>query len=75
MFFEMFTKPMKLHVLLHLASIAIVFTGFDLKMSKGHMDTSTLVINYLNDYWTPMHVIIDLFKFHETTRLSMARKL
>jgi hypothetical protein len=52
-----------------------VFTGFDLKMSKGHMDTSTLVINYLNDYWTPMHVIIDLFKFHETTRLSMARKL
>jgi hypothetical protein len=27
---EMLTKPMKLHVLLHLASIAIVFTSFDL---------------------------------------------
>jgi len=39
------------------------------------MGTSTLVINYLNDYWTPMHATIGLFKFHETTRLSMAKKL
>jgi hypothetical protein len=44
-------------------------------MSKGHMDTSTLIINYLNDYWTLMHATIDLFEFHEIARLSMARKL
>jgi len=39
------------------------------------MDTFALIINYLNDSWTPMHVTIGLFEVHETTWLSMAKQL
>jgi hypothetical protein len=44
-------------------------------MSKGGMDTFALVINYLNDSWTPMHVTIGLFKVHEIRWLSMVEQL
>jgi hypothetical protein len=41
---------MKLHdVVSHIAKVAIVFTNFDLWMSKCGMGTFVLVINYLND--------------------------
>jgi len=39
------------------------------------MDTFALIIDYLNDSWTPMHVIIGLFEVHETKWLSMAKQL
>jgi hypothetical protein len=39
------------------------------------MDTFVLIIDYLNDSWTPMHVTISLFVFHEATWLSMAKQL
>ncbi len=39
------------------------------------MKTFALVINYLNDYWTLMHVTIGLFKVHEIMKLSMAKQL
>jgi hypothetical protein len=39
------------------------------------MDTFALIINYLNDYLTPMHATIGLFEVHETTWLSMAKQL
>jgi hypothetical protein len=36
------------------------------------MDTFALVINYLNDSWTPMHAIVGFFiEVHEITRFSM----
>ncbi len=41
-------------------------------MFKSDMDTFALIINYLNDFCTPMHATIDLFEVHETTKLSMA---
>jgi hypothetical protein len=44
-------------------------------MSKGGMDTFALVINYLNDFWTPMHATIGLFKVHEIRWLSMVGQL
>jgi hypothetical protein len=44
-------------------------------MSKGGMDTFSLVINYLNDFWTPMHVTIGLLKVHEIRWFSMVRQL
>jgi len=44
-------------------------------MSKGSVKTFALVINYLNDSWTLMHVTIGLFNVHETMRLSMAKQL
>jgi hypothetical protein len=31
--------------------------------------------NYLNDLKTPMHVNVDLFEVHETTRFFMVRQL
>lgn len=41
-------------------------------MSKGGMDTFALVMNYLNDIWTPRHATIRLFEVHETTSSAMA---
>ncbi len=58
---------MKLHVFAHLVKIAIVFANFDLWLSRGGVDIFSLKINYLNNYWNPMHVIVDLFEVHETT--------
>ncbi len=39
------------------------------------MDTFALVINCLNDSWSPMHVIIGLFEVHETIGLFMVGQL
>ncbi len=39
------------------------------------MDTFALVINYLNDSWTPMHVTIGLFKVHEIRWFSIVGQL
>jgi len=44
-------------------------------MSRGGVDTFASVINFLNDYWIPQHVTIDLFEVHETTWLSMVGQL
>jgi hypothetical protein len=45
MFFTIITKVMKFNVLLHLVEVAIVYTSFDLWISKGGMNTFALVIN------------------------------
>jgi hypothetical protein len=66
-------KTMDLHVLLNIAFAIIMATSFDLWTSKGGMDTFAFVINYLNELWTPMHVIVGLFEMHDTTWISMAR--
>ncbi len=39
------------------------------------MNTFVLVINYLSDSWSLMHVTIGLFEVHETAWLSMAGPL
>ncbi len=51
-----------------------MFTSFDFWMSRGgvHVDTFVLVINYLNDVWTPRHAIVGLFEVHETSGRVMA---
>jgi len=36
-------------------------------MFRGGVDTFVLVINYLDETWTPKHVIVGLFKVHETS--------
>jgi len=40
-------------------------------MSKSEVDTFALVMNYLNDIWTPKHATIGLFEVHETTGSAM----
>jgi hypothetical protein len=42
-------------------------------MSRGGMDTFSLI--NLNDFWSPILVIVDLFQVHEITWLSMASNL
>jgi hypothetical protein len=51
-----------LHVFQNLAYVAIVFASFDLWMSRGGVDIFALVINFLNESWTLMHVTMGLFK-------------
>lgn len=35
-------------------------------MFKNGVDTISLVINFLNKSWTPMHIIVSLFEMNET---------
>jgi hypothetical protein len=42
-------------------------------MSKGGVNTFALVINYANESWTLIHVIVDLFEMLDTTGLSMVK--
>jgi hypothetical protein len=44
-------------------------------MSKGNINTFVLVINYVDEAWTPRHVIVRLFELHETNRNVMALQL
>jgi hypothetical protein len=66
MFLAMIKKPLDLHVLPNLTSITIIYTSFDLWMVKGDVDFFALVIKFLNESWTLMHVIMGLFEANET---------
>ncbi len=63
---------MEFHVLPHIESTIIMFVSFDLWMFRGGVDTFVLVINYLDETWTPRHAIVGMFKLHETSSNAMA---
>jgi hypothetical protein len=44
-------------------------------MFKGGINTFSLVINYLDEAWTPRHVNVGLFEVHETSGSAMATTL
>ncbi len=71
-FFEMLPtmikKTMDQHVLLNLASTIIVCASFDLWMSCNNMDIFALIINFLNDTWVPVHIIVGLFEVNKMTK-------
>ncbi len=71
MLLEMVQKTMDLHMLPNLETITIVFASFDLCMSKGGVNTFVLIINYLDEGWTPRHVTMKLFEVHEITSNAM----
>jgi hypothetical protein len=48
--------------LLSLAFITIMSISFDMWMSYNNVDIFALVINFLNDIWVPMHIIMGLFE-------------
>ncbi len=48
-----------------------MFVNFNLWMSRGGAYTFALVINYLDEAWTPRHAIIGLFEVHETSSGAM----
>jgi len=67
----MVKKTMDLHVLPNLETTTIVFASFDLWMSRGGVNTFVLIINYLDEGWTPRHVTMKLFEVHEITSNAM----
>ncbi len=71
----MVPKTTNLHMLPIFASTTTMFTSLDLWMSKGGVNTFTLVINYLNEIGILVHVTISLFEIHETIGLYVARQL
>ncbi len=71
----MVKKALDLHVLSNLASTAIISYSCDLWMFKAYVNTFALVINFLNESWTPMHVTMNLFEMHETKVQSMVIQL
>jgi len=51
MFHVTVIKCIEVHVLPNLESTTNVFTFFNLWISKGDLDTFSLVINHLNETW------------------------
>ncbi len=71
----MVTKSMDIHVLPKLASATIVYASFDLWMSKGGINTFSLIMNYLSKNWESMNVNVGMFEVNETTDSCMASQL
>jgi hypothetical protein len=44
-------------------------------MLKGSVDTFGVVINFLNESWNPMHVIMGLYEMNETSGENMVIQL
>ncbi len=61
MLLAMVKKTIDQHVLPKLKIVAIVATSFDLWMFCGGVDTFVVVVNFLNETWVLMHVIVGLF--------------
>jgi hypothetical protein len=49
--------------------------SFDLWMFHDDVDIFTLVINFLNDNWVSMHIIVGLFEMNGMIGQSMATQL
>jgi hypothetical protein len=69
------TKTMNLDVMSFLESVATISCNFNFWMSRGGVDTFSLVINYLDETCTPRHVNVGLFEVHETINSAMVLQL
>jgi hypothetical protein len=70
---RMVQKIMTLHVFLNFKFVGTmsIMSSFDFYMFRNNVDTFSLVINYMSDFWTHMDVTIGLFEVHDTTGVSM----
>ncbi len=75
MFPTMVKRTLDLHVFPNLAFATTIFTSFDMWMFKDNVDTFAFVMNFLNQSWTPSHVIVNLFEVNETNEQSMVIQL
>jgi hypothetical protein len=66
---------MDLHVQPSFVTITIIFTSFDLWMSRGGANIFALVINYLDENWITQHATIGSFEVQETKGSTMALQL
>lgn len=64
-----------MHVLPKLVNIKTIFVSFDLWMSRGGVDTFSLVMNYFIKTWAFMYVTIRLSKVNEITNLCMVQQI
>jgi len=71
----MVKKTLDLHVFPNLAFATTIFTSFYMWMFRDDVDTFAFVMNFLNQSWTPMHVIVSLFEMNETNGQSMVIQL
>jgi hypothetical protein len=67
----MVQKIINLHVFPNFKFVTTMCVSFDFHMFKGSVDTFSLVINYLSDFWTHVDVIIRLFEVHDIIKVSM----
>ncbi len=75
MFLAMVKRTLDLHVFPNLAFATTIFTTFDMWMFRDDVDTFVFVMNFLNQSWTPMHVIVSLFELNETNGQIMVIQL
>jgi hypothetical protein len=68
---RMVQKTLDLHVFPNLSSTTTISYSFDLWMCKDVVDTFTLLINFLNESWNLIHVIVGLFEMDETIDKNM----
>jgi hypothetical protein len=71
----MVKKTLDQYVLPNLKTATTISANFDLWMFRDSVNTFALVINFLNEVWVSIHVIMGLFEVHETSRQSMAIQL
>ncbi len=62
---------MERYVFPTLIEATMVIATFDLWMSRKGFDTFALVVNYINKQWETCHVIVRIFKVHETSSVTM----
>ncbi len=62
-------------MVIHLALSTVMLINFEIWISCGNVDIFVIVINFLNDIWVPMHVIVGLFEVNETIGESMVVQL
>ncbi len=50
-------------------------TIFYLWMSHTSYDTFAMVVNFINSFWKPTHVIVDIFKEQNKTCIAMVNQV
>ncbi len=75
MFPAIVKRTLDLHVFPNLAFATTIFICFDMWMFKDDVKTFVFVMNFLNQSWTPKHVIVSLFEMNETNGQNMVIQL
>jgi len=68
---DIMTKTKEKYVFPTLVSCITCRTSFDMWMLHANYDTFTMVINFVNSYWEPTHVIVEVFEVQNTIGATM----
>jgi hypothetical protein len=53
----------------------ITCTSFNLWMFHGECDAFAMVVNFINNLWEHVHVLMGIFEMHITTSVAMANQV